>query len=771
MDVQNSSLPAPSNDLPERAEVPWHDLPLPKVDPAKEAALPAEFPTPVELPMAMVREKFLQLIADNQVVILVAETGAGKSTEAPLSLLNEGYNVLVTEPRRLASVTLATWVAQRQGCELGDIVGYRHAMASADSPETRLLYCTDGLELVRELVGAKRRFDVVVLDEFHESNLNMEMLLTLFKREISKGSDLKLVVQSATIDEKTLQSFLPGAAVLKVPGRTFPVTEEQPRGTEVQDIVRLLEDGHNVLSFQPGKTEIGQLMQKLESSGVRAKILPLHGDLTPAEQMACFASYPMPKCIVATNVAETAVTIPDITAVVDSGLERVLDTRHGVEGLYIQPISLSSRAQRKGRAGRVQPGIYIDHFNGTEQRTDYPTPEILRARLDKAMLQLSRAGLEMEELTFLHQPKSAAMKQARRRLVAMDCLTESGEVTPIGERVSLLPVSAQFGRMLVEAEKRNVLPQVMEIAAVLEAGTQTQRQNPIWRELCQGETESDVIAQWRVFRAARMMATDAEREEAGVHVRNYQRAEDILQHLEKSLQPWFGTFDRHNAAGAAGENYDRKAVLLSICAGVLDRIYVQSADGYFGGERSERKLSDESIIEEAHWVVGIPFDLSIRPREPREGDEERVLHLLTMATRLHPEYLQELAPSKVEVLAVKDMHYDPVADRVTAEGVVRYRGMEMKGPISCADEPRASSALLEWLTDVTMDNHRWNNKFVTRQPWPGELKALIFANRAWAKQAKVSKHEVANAFRDRLKGARSIFEAGGLDGLALSNDG
>jgi hypothetical protein len=268
-----------------------------------------------------------------------------------------------------------------------------------------------------------------------------------------------------------------------------------------------------------------------------------------------------------------------------------------------------------------------------------------------------------------------------------------------------------------------------------------------------------------------MMATDAEREEKGVHVRNYHRAEDILQHLEKSLQPWFGTFGRHNASGATGDNYDRKAVLLSICSGVLDRIYEQSPEGYFGGERFERKLSDDSVIEAGHWLVGVPFDLSIRAREPEEGDEERVLHLLTMATRLQPEYLQELIPSKIEVLNVKDMRYDPTVDRVTATGVIRYKGMDLYGPISCNTDAKASSALVEWLTEVTMDNHRWNNKLLTRQPWPGEVKSLIFANRAWAKQANVDRREVAKTFRDRLKGARSIFEAGGVEKLALSHEG
>jgi hypothetical protein len=433
--------------------------------------------------------------------------------------------------------------------------------------------------------------------------------------------------------------------------------------------------------------------------------------------------------------------------------------RHGIEGLYVRPIALSSREQRKGRAGRVKPGVYIDHFDGNVERAKYPTPEILRVRLDKALLQLAKAGLKMEEVEFLHQPPQSAIKQARRRMVSMECLTKQGEVTPLGDEVAAAPVSAPLGRMLVEGRKRNVLGPTMEVAAVLEAGTQVQRHEAKWRDLIGDESDSDALAHFLVFRAARKMATDEEREAAGVHVRNFHRAEDILSHLEKSLKDW---------APVTGSTYDREALLLSICSGLLERVYEWSEEGYDGGDGSLRKLSDESVVEGSPWLVGVPFDLSLRSKF-KDEEEERVLNLLTMVTRLQPHYLQELVPAQVEVLGYKEARYDPLADRVYMTGTLRYNGVKLHGDLKCGDDNGASDGLTEWLTEVTLEQNRWNNKVIGRQAWPAELKNLIFTNRSFLKQAGMSKRQVVQEYRKRLNGASTLFEAGNLDALLFGS--
>jgi len=311
------------------------------------------------LPIEKFRADIVTAVEENSVVIITAETGAGKSTQVPQFLLEAGYDLVITQPRRLAARSVAERVAEEIGEELGQTVGFRTAIDRQDSSATRCLFCTDGLALVRELVGQNE--GILVLDEVHEWNENMEVLVAWVKKAIAAGSDMKVVLMSATLEAEKLSAFFDGAPVISVPGRTFPVTVQEPGMRLIDDVKTLVEQGRNVLVFQPGKQEIQDVCYALEQADVNAEVLPLHGQLSPPDQKLCFAHYGRPKVVVSTNVAQTSVTIDDIDAVVDSGMERRIELANGVEGLYLKPISLADSAQRKGRAGRVKPGVYIDH--------------------------------------------------------------------------------------------------------------------------------------------------------------------------------------------------------------------------------------------------------------------------------------------------------------------------------------------------------------------------------------------------------------------------
>ncbi|PSO44749.1 MAG: ATP-dependent RNA helicase HrpA, partial [Parcubacteria group bacterium SW_4_49_11] len=314
----------------------------------------------MNLPVNSFRQQILESVAGNPVTIITAETGAGKSTQAPQFLLEAGYSAVCTQPRRLAARTVAERVAEEMGENLGQTVGYRTAVDRQDGLDTQLLFCTDGLALVRELMG-QNEVDILLMDEVHEWNENVEVLLAWAKQQIDRGENFKLVLMSATLESEKLSEFFDGAPVIDVPGRLYPVEERQPRGKNPEeDVASLVKEGRNVLLFQPGTGEIQDSVNKLQNMELNAEVLPLHGQLDKADQQACFQHFSRPKVVCATNVAQTSVTIDDIDAVVDTGKERRKEVLHGVEGLYLRPISLADAKQRQGRAGRTRAGVYID---------------------------------------------------------------------------------------------------------------------------------------------------------------------------------------------------------------------------------------------------------------------------------------------------------------------------------------------------------------------------------------------------------------------------
>src|SRR3989338_6248902 len=274
------------------------------------------------LPISALKAEIMRAVKDNRVVIITAETGGGKPTQVPQFLLEEGHTMVVTEPRRLAARTVSARVAEEFGCDFGYQIGYRTAYEWKWCEHTSCLFCTDGLALVRELVRVGRH-DILVLDEVHEWNLNIEVLAAWVKKELELGAKFKVVLMSATIEAEKLSAFFWNAPIITVPGRQFPVEDKSPSGKDMAgEAIALLQQGRNVLVFQPGKREIGETVEAIKASGIAAEVIPLHGDLEPEEQAMAFRRYQRPKCVVSTNVAQTSVTIDDIDAVVDSGLER-----------------------------------------------------------------------------------------------------------------------------------------------------------------------------------------------------------------------------------------------------------------------------------------------------------------------------------------------------------------------------------------------------------------------------------------------------------------
>jgi len=637
------------------------------------------------LPVADFRDQIVEAVRDNSVVVITAETGAGKSTQVPQYLLDEGYNIVVTQPRRLAARSVAERVAEEYGTRFGDTVGFRTAHDRQDSDNTRCLFVTDGLALVRELMGAGTH-NCLVLDEVHEWNLNIEVLVAWAKLQIEEGVDFKVVLMSATLEAEKLAAFFGGAPIIPVPGRTFPVEERTAGESLVGDVADLVRAGRNVLVFQPGKQEIVETCAALKQMQVSAEILPLHGELTPDEQAKCFRHYGRPKVVVSTNVAQTSVTIDDIDAVVDSGLERRIELVDGVEGLYLKPISLADSTQRKGRAGRTKEGVYIDHCP-SEDRPEFPVAEILRKRLDQTVLRLAIAGFKMEGLEFFHQPDKEEVCRAKESLIKLGLMSEDGAVTKTGRTVSRLPVSVQYGRMLVEASRRGVMDDVLTVAAIMEQSgitvpppSRNRPDRPDWRQMVPSESESDIMGQLRVWELCETMTKDKMRK-GGVSLRNYFRAKEIRQHLARAVRRYF-------RFGSTGRRED---ILKAVLAGMVDHLYQNKYGSYQNGEGAEREIGSGSVVGGAEWIVGKPFDLQIKTRRGL-----MTLKLIEMVSKVDPRWLAEVAPHLVATEAGLSPRYDSREGCVVSTTRTLFDGVVIaEETVPDPDHPEASRILDE----------------------------------------------------------------------------
>lgn len=677
-----------------------------------------------ELPITPYKGEILAAVEKHPVVILTAETGAGKSTQVPQYLLEAGYSIVVTQPRRLAARNLASRVAEEMGEELGKTVGYRTAFERRDNAGTKCLFVTDGLALVRELMGHGKH-QILVLDEVHEWNLNVEVLCAWAKHQHSLGLEFKLVVMSATLEADKLATYYDGAPVLAVPGRQFAVYDQDPGFSMLGDTAALLKQQHNVLVFQPGKGEISDFIRDLSTFGVQATVLPLHGEQSQEEQALCFKHYHLPKCIVATNIAQTSITIDDIDAVVDSGEERSTQLVDGVEGLYITPISLSDSRQRRGRAGRVKTGIYID-WCPAASREEYTTPEILRTRLDQVVLRLAETGIDAEALDFHHQPPKEQIHAAKRALVLLGCMDDKGKVTKRGRRVAKLPISVQAACMILAAEQLNAVDDAITIASLIEQGDITARArsgDPLWVDLTK-ETSSDALAQLDVYKAAMHMSS-AKMVQNGVLVKAYYQVRERRKKLSEALRKKIV----FNNSGSTRTN-----LLKAVCAGMVDHLYQKDHGvGYTNpNDPNYRRICNNSVLKQTYeWVVGIPWDLHVRGKQTwQRGTPGRVLTLLRMVSAVQPEWLVEVAPHLAYEETGLNPHYDSARDTCCSTTTVWFNDQLVKQiEVPDPDHEEASYAFREWAMNHAIHDQESSLGEVLRYNEFVSLQAEDFNNR------------------------------------------
>jgi ATP-dependent helicase HrpA len=457
----------------------------------REAAVPA-VSYPPQLPVSARRDDLKAAIAGNQVVVVAGETGSGKTTQLPKICLELGRGVRGTightQPRRLAARTVAERIADELGVPLGDAVGYAVRFDDRTREDTLVRLVTDGL-LLAEIQHDRllRRYDTIIVDEAHERSLNVDFLLGYLAGLLPQRPDLKLVITSATIDPERFSRHFGGAPIVEVSGRTYPVevrhrpvTDETDPLDAIGDAVEeLLRDGPgDVLVFLSGEREIRDAAEALTGRGPSGvEILPLYARLSPGEQLRVFKAHDARRVVLATNVAETSLTVPGIGSVVDPGTARIsrYSTRLKVQRLPIEPISQASADQRKGRCGRTSDGICIRLYDEEDfaARPRFTDPEILRTNLASVILQMAALSLgEVEDFGFLDPPDRRQIRDGIALLHELGALEPAakdarGRLTPLGRRLAQLPVDPRLGRMVLEADRLGCADEVIVIAAAL----------------------------------------------------------------------------------------------------------------------------------------------------------------------------------------------------------------------------------------------------------------------------------------------------------------
>jgi ATP-dependent helicase HrpA len=465
---------------------------------------------PEDLPVSGRRAEIAQAIRDHQVVIVCGETGSGKTTQLPKICLELGRGVegLIghTQPRRIAARATAARVAQELQTELGQAVGYKIRFTDRTSPASYVKVMTDGI-LLAETQGDPelRQYDTLIVDEAHERSLNIDFLLGYVRQLLPRRPDLKLIVTSATLDADRFSRHFGGAPVIEVSGRLYPV-EVRYRPYEPDDDERELGDAivdavdelarvgpGDVLVFLPGEREIRESAEALRKHHPpQTEILPLYARLSAQEQERVFKAHAGRRIVLATNVAETSLTVPGIRYVVDPGFARVkrYSYRAKVEQLQVERISQAAAQQRAGRCGRVAAGVCIRLYDEEDfgKRPAYTDPEVLRSSLAAVILRMKALGLgAVEDFPFIDPPAPRAIADGYALLQELGAVDEARELTEVGRALARLPVDPRIGRMVLAANEEGSLAEVLVIAAAL--AVQDPRERPMDRAQAADEAQ------------------------------------------------------------------------------------------------------------------------------------------------------------------------------------------------------------------------------------------------------------------------------------------
>lgn len=577
---------------------------------------------PPMLPVSAQREAICRLIASHQVVIVCGTTGSGKTTQLPKMAMEAGCGrsgrIGITQPRRLAATGMARRVAEETATDYGREVGCQVRFDDRTGDETVIKFMTDGILLAetqhdRHLL----QYDALIIDEAHERSLNIDFILGYLKNLLPVRPDLKVIISSATLDAESFSAFFNNAPVIEVEGRTYPVDDfflpprkDEELSAQVARAVRWIsdiDDRGDVLVFLPGEREIREAAKKLEGRHLKdTEILPLFGRLSLSEQQRVFQTGGRRRIILATNVAETSITIPGIHYVIDSGLVRLsrYNPRTQIQRLQIEQISQASARQRRGRCGRVTDGIciYLYEREVLENSARFTDPEIRRTSLAGVILQMSLLELPpIEQFPLIDPPPGALINEGYRTLFDIGAIDSARRLTDLGRKLARFPVDPHLARMLLQAYDEGALPELLVISAFL--AIQDVRERPA----DQAEAADRAHAQWQdpksdfvtilnlwyAVEKARRVSQGRLRTFCRTHFINYRRVvewRNLWQDLRQSITEE-GTSGRQTMLQADDEpvrevNYP--LIHRGLLAGLPANIGLRGAEREFQGARNRR---------------------------------------------------------------------------------------------------------------------------------------------------------------------------------------
>ena len=703
-------------------------------------------PASTALPIWKIHADILGTLQGGNRLVLVAPTGSGKTTQVPQMLLDAGIAgekmIVVLQPRRVAARTVATRVAWERESRLGAEVGYQIRFDDHTSVGTRICFVTEGI-LLRWLQDDRTlsKIGAVVFDEFHERNLLSDVALALVKHlQQTQRPDLAMVVMSATLDAEPVAAYLDQCPILISEGQSFPVEvgylsmpDQRPITVQAAEAVeRILQEEApgDILVFMPGRGEINGTLDALRGLRTRERVacIPLHGELEPQEQDRAFAPNALRKVIVATNVAETSITIDGIRHVVDSGVARVAryDAERGIGTLLLEPISRASADQRKGRAGRTAPGTCHRLWTvfGHKDREERNTPEIQRSDLAEVVLLLHSLGIrEAATFDWLDKPDPQAVVRAERLLTMLGALLDA-DLTPIGRQMLRLPMHPRYSRMLIEASQRGCVPDAALCAALVSGRDLLARldrddaQTKAAREMFEESSDSDFITLMRAYDFAKANGFSFERcRSYGINAQVARQVEQTCQQIlhaahqqrlyDRDAAPSGAALNQTNTAEIGWpQRYDSEGISLrpsNLCgvnqsspksnealmrclmAGFVDQLAKRRAPGKPECDLTDQRqgqLVRESVVQDAAYFVAA----NLRETPSRQT-------LLSLATAVQPAWIAEMFPQHLSTTV--EHLFDAQNKRVAAMKLVRYRDLVIKQKAQQRDlDPVASGCCL-----------------------------------------------------------------------------
>ncbi len=684
----------------------WQDA-LTRAEARKDRHQPLRSPAFDDaLPIAEKRADIARLIEKNQVVIVCGETGSGKTTQLPKICLELGRGaqglIGCTQPRRIAARTLAARLAQELKQTGQHTVGYKIRFTDKTSDETFVKVMTDGI-LLAETHSDRNlsQYDTLIIDEAHERSLNIDFLLGYVKRLLPKRPDLKVIVTSATIDPQRFSRHFNNAPIIEVSGRTYPVEiryrpehflDEAEDAIAIEDaVVKAVDEisaespQGDILVFLPGEREIRDSAEALRKHHPQhTEVLPLFSRLSNSEQDRVFQPSGRRRIVLATNVAETSLTVPGIRYVVDTGVARVhrYSPRQKIDLLQIEPIAQASAKQRAGRCGRVAAGICVRLYSEEDHnaRPPFITPEILRTSLASVILRMKSLQLgEVAEFPFIEPPSPRMIEDGYRQLFELGATDEARNLTPLGSKLARFPVDPAIARMLIAGEKEGVLRDVLIIASAL--SVQDPRDRPMDKQqqyLLADEKfahpQSEFIPYLNIWDFY---------EENWKHKASNRKFEQMLREsflsplrmrewrdLHAQLREMVASLGMHAEGKAAGDMDKARyeSIHRALLTGLIGNVGTKAIEGdHYQGTR------------------GLKFQLPKRVREHVQQKKERMKWImaaeLTETTRVYARTVASIEPEWIEDLAshlVTRTHYDPHWERKSGQ-VVAFEQVALYG--------------------------------------------------------------------------------------------